>query len=144
MGDTMKSLAELRREARLKRFVSPHKTNLHLPIECGDISVVTPASHLGSNDNLRWFRNNLSDSPIVDVDLHASTSPATSNKVTNLKKAVMKRLLSVNSPPSKTKRRCLKKLNDNDPAANTVIDLAVEMESSIQETTVMIMNNCVD
>ena len=144
-GNTTKSLAELRREARIKRFVSPHKKNSHLPIECEEISVVTPASPLGSNDNSRWYRNNLSANPIVDIDQDASTSPtATSFKVTNLKKAVMKRLLSVNSPPSKTKRLCFRKLNDNDPAANTVIDLAVEMESSIQETTVMVMNNCVD
>ena len=56
----------------------------------------------------------------------------------------MKRLLHVSSPTTANKRKCLKKLIANDFGANTVIDLAVDMGSSIEETKQMIMNNCID
>ena len=58
----MKSLAQMRREARIKRFVSPHKTNSHIPIVCDEVRVVTPIKNLGKSTSSRWYRNSLSDS----------------------------------------------------------------------------------
>ena len=65
-------------------------------------------------------------------------------KATNLKKAVMKQLLDIKSPSSTKKRQRFKKLSKNDAGALTVIDLAIEMDSSIEDTKVMIMNNCLE
>ena len=47
----VKSLAELRREARLKRFVNPHKANSHKTVDVDTISIVTQVTFVGNNDN---------------------------------------------------------------------------------------------
>ena len=141
IGDSEKSLAEMRREARIKRFVSPEKLNSHLSKNEDECSIVTPVSTISPNKNSRWYRNELS---IVPVNPPIATPDAKAQKSANLKKAVMKRLLQVSSPTTTNKRKCLNKLIANDFGANTVIDLAVEMGSSIEETKQMIMNNCID
>ena len=141
IGGSNKSLAELRREARIKRFVSPNKANSHLPKDDAECSIVTPISTMGLNNNSRWYRNDLSNLPINPP---IASPNATQQKSANLKKAVMKRLLHVSSPTTNKKRKCLTKLIENDVGAATVVDLAVEMGSSIKETKQMIMNNCID
>ena len=50
-----KSLAQLRREARLKIFSSPHKTLLYLPLKNDSVSVVTPVKCVGVNTNNCWY-----------------------------------------------------------------------------------------
>ena len=141
IGDKEKSLAELCREARIKRFVSPEKINSHLPKNNNECSIVTPVTTMNATKNSRWYGNELS---IVPVNPSIVTTDTTDGKSDNLKKAVMKRLLHVSSPTTANKRKCLQKLISNDFGANTVIDLAVEMGSSIEETKQMIMNNCID
>ena len=53
MGGSEKSLAELRREARIKRFVPPDKTNSHLPKDGAECSIVMTISTMGSSNNSR-------------------------------------------------------------------------------------------
>ena len=52
----VKSLAEIRCEARVERFVNPHKRESHKTIDNNDVSVVTPNSKIDSNKNNRWYR----------------------------------------------------------------------------------------
>ena len=139
----VKSLAELRREARLKRFVNPHKANSHKTVDVDTISIVTPVKFVGNNDNNRWYRNKLSKVPVsVDsVSSHASSGTAASN----MHKAVMKRLLQNNSSPTTlNKRKCFRKMAAGDNEANTIIDLSLEMGSTVDEVTKMILDNCND
>ena len=139
----VKSLAELRREARLKRFVNPHKANSHKTVDVDTISIVTPVKSVGNNDNNRWYRNKLSKVPIsVDsATSHASFGTAASN----MHKAVMKRLLQNNSSPTTlNKRKCFREMAAGDNEANTIIDLSLEMGSTVDEVTKMILDNCND
>ena len=57
-------------------------------------------------------------------------------------KAVMKRLLSDHSPTSSAKRKCLLKMCDGDNAARTIVNLLVEMGSTVDDAKDMILNNC--
>ena len=57
----IKSLAQMRREAQIKRFLLPHKTNSHIPIVRDEASFVTPVKLLGKSTKSRWYRNSLSD-----------------------------------------------------------------------------------
>ena len=136
----IKSIAEIRREARIKRFQSPHKVNAHLPIR-----KITPQS-VATNDNSRWYRNDLSHTPIDlsdDIKADASVVTAEQNDISqNMHKAVMKRLLCNESPTTPAKRKCLLKMCDGDNAARTIINLAVEMDSTIDEAKEMILKNC--
>ena len=59
----VKLLTEVCKERQTKRFVSPHKESFHLPILCDSVSVVTPIKQ-SHNTNSRWYRNNLSESPL--------------------------------------------------------------------------------
>ena len=86
----------------MKRYVSPTKCNFHLPV--GDtVSTITQFISIGTNDDSRWHRNDLSKTLIEINDDDGTTTPIKNEdatKVKNMHKAVMKRLLNVNSPPS--------------------------------------------
>ena len=145
----IKSIAEIRREARIKRFQSPHKTNSHLPIcvtQDDNSSIVTPAQSVATNNNSRWYRNNLSHSPInVNDEIRAGAAVITidhGKSSDDMHKAVMKRLLSDQSPTSSAKRKCLLKMCDGDNAARTIVNLSVEMGATVDEAKDMILNNC--
>ena len=141
IGGGYKSLTKLRRETRIKRFVLPVKTNSHLPQDDTECSIVTPTPPLGSNNNSRWYMNELISAP---VNPHIKSPAATQSTSANLEKAVMRRLLHVSSPTTNRKRKCLNKLIENDVGAATVINLAVEMGSLIKDAEKMITNNCLD
>ena len=145
----IKSIAEIRREARIKRFQSPHKTNSHLPTcvtQDDDSSIVTPAQSVATNNNSRWYRNNLSHSPIdLSEEIKSAAAVVTIDRDKHsdqMHKAVMKRLLSDQSPTSSAKRKCLLKMCDGDNAARTIINLLVEMGATVDEAKDMIINNC--
>ena len=62
-----------------------------------------------------------------------------------MRKSVMKRLLDTTiSPTSEKKRKCFRKMVQNDEHANTIVDLSIEMGSSMEETTNMLLNNITD
>ena len=109
----VKSLAELRREARLKRFVNPHKANSHKSVDVDTVSIVTPVRSVGGNDNNRWYRNKLPKEPIA---VNSATSQASSGTAaSNMHKAVMKRLLqNYTSPTTLAKRKCFRKMAAGD------------------------------
>ena len=52
----------------------------------------------------------------------------------------MKRLLEVSSPPSAVKILCFNKMVTHDPAENTIIKMAVEMKSDVEDTKRMLLN----
>ena len=142
-----KSLAQLRTEARLKRISSPHKTKSHLPLKSDkdSASVVTPNKCCGPNLNHRWYRNKLTDEPIATEDDANSEASCVSVQSQNMRKLVMKRLLDITiSPTSVKKRKCFKKMVENDEHAKTIIDLSIEMGSSMEETKNMLLNNIAD
>ena len=141
-----KILSKLRREARLKRYISPVKRNLHLPLD-DTVSTFTPSSPIGTNDNNRWYRNDLSKTLIEINNDNGTTTPIKDKddmKVQKTHKSVMKQLLGVNSPPSPKKYHCFKNMNVNDNAAHTIIELSIEMGSTIEDVKNMILNNCAD
>ena len=141
-----KSLAQLRTEARLKRFTSPHKALSHLPLNTDSVSVVTPSKCVGINSNSRWYRNKLSDTPIKDdTDDVITEASGISVEAKSMRKSVMKRLLDETiSPTSDKKRKCFRKMVQNDEHAKTIIDLSIEMSSSMEETKNMMLNNITD
>ena len=139
------SLAEIRREARVKRFVNPHKSESHKGFddnEASVVSVVTPNPKIDNNKNNCGYRNKFSATPIADdkSDVTASTSKPCSK----IHKAVMKRLLDINSPTSASKRKCYRKLAADDNEVLTIINLSIEMDSTVEETKNMIINNYIN
>ena len=141
-----KSLAQLRKENRLPWQKNVNMVNLHLPIENTKSNLLTPTLSSMNSKNSRWHNNKLSATPIdliSDITSESSTKEEEdpSNK---LHKAVMKRLISVDSPPSKKKSICFRKMAKGDIEVKTVIDLATEMNSSVEATTNMVLNNCSD
>ena len=147
-GGEIKSIAEIRREARIKRFQSPYKMNSHLPscVTQDDSSIVTPAQSVATNDNSQWYRNNLSHTPInLNEEIKSAAATVTidyDERSNYMHKAVMKRLLSDQSPTSSAKRKCLLKMYDGDNAARTIINLSVEMGATVDEAKDMVINNC--
>ena len=142
-GD-IKSIAEIRREARVERFESPHKVKSHLPISVtqDETSIITPAQSIATNDNSRWYRNNLCQSPINLSGEIESATVEHDNTSKKMHKAVMKLLLSNSSPTSSVKRKYLLKMCDGDDVARTIVNLSVEMGATVDEAKNMIINNC--
>ena len=65
MGGNIKSLSELRREARLKRFVNTNIVDSHTAINFDAINIDTPIKLSIGNDNNRWYCNKLLNVPAV-------------------------------------------------------------------------------
>ena len=118
-------------------------------------NIVSP---IGSNTNHCWFCGGLHDNHENDDDVNFSmiTAPSMSsnlksvisnntersNAVDCLRKKVIKRLIDVTSPTSESKKNMFKKLAQNKDDTRVVIEMAVEMEASVGDTTKMLMNNC--
>ena len=54
----------------------------------------------------------------------------------------MKRLIDVSSPPDNNKKALLHLLVNNEEITREIIEMAVEMGSSVEDTKRMLMNNC--
>ena len=106
----VKSIAEIRRDARIKRFQSPHKSNSHVPlcVTQDDTSIVTPSLSIGTNNNSCSYGNELSHKPIdLCKDMKAGANVVAIDHTTDsdrMHKAVMKCLLSDISPTSSAKK----------------------------------------
>ena len=73
----------------------------------------------------------------------AAVSQITDNPRSKLKRQVMKRLVDVKlSPTNNDKNIVFRKLVANDEDSQAIVDLAVEMQSSVEETKNMLLNNC--
>ena len=87
----VKSLAELRREARLKCFVKPHKANSHSHSHSIDgVILVSSVRPIGTNNNSRWYCNKLSTEPIVVIENWNDSQVTVVNAASNMHKAFMK------------------------------------------------------
>ena len=57
-----KSMAQIRREARKREHLYSSIANAHLlSVEYEDVNAVTPATRLVKKDNIRWYRNRLTN-----------------------------------------------------------------------------------
>ena len=151
----------MRSKKRKIRQQNIHEAMAALPIEDEDMhhdlngisNVITP---IGKNTNSRYHRNRLHErvlekecdnevSQITDCsNLKSTISDANERKqrIIALCKKVMMRLIDVSSPPDENKKVLLHKLVINEEVTKEIIELAVEMSSSVEDTKHMLMNNC--
>ena len=108
-------------------------------------------SPIGKNDNHRWNRNRLYESNKCDDTENAVVS-ATSvltieaikdSRAESLRKKVIKRLIDVNSPKNESKKMLFKMLVKNEENTRMIIDMAIDMGSSVEDTKKMLINNCI-
>ena len=117
---------------------------------------VTPAP-IGDNTNFRWYNNDLvntdnNNAAIVPSNISISSTANFKSVISNvneresavdtLRKKVIKRLIDVTSFTSDMKQKLFRKLIDNKNDTRTIIEMSVEMESSIEDTKRMLFNNC--
>ena len=116
--------------------------------------VVSP---IGENNNSRWYRNKLYENDICE-DITTPTTITTLSSANpksvitcdieresaceSLRKMVIKRLIDVTSPTSEVKKNLFHKLITNDEHIKTIVEMSVEMESNVEDTKKMLMNNC--
>ena len=100
------------------------------------------------NSNKRWYCNKLSDTPIkdtTDYDDVITKASGVSVEAKHMRNSVMKRLLDKTiSPTLEMKRKCFRKMVENDEHAKTIINLSIEMGSSMEETKHTLLNNITD
>ena len=61
-----------------------------------------------------------------------------------MQEIVMKRMLNVKSLSSQVKKKCFKKMVNEDLEANIIFELSIEMGSTVEETKNMIIKHCTD
>ena len=98
-------------------------------------SVVTPVVSANVSRNKRWYNNKLSATSIdLVLDITSKTLPKLEEDASSkMHKQVMKRLMLTDSPPSKRKMMCFRKMANDDKEAKTTISLTVEMDLSIDQ-----------
>ena len=116
---------------------------------------IESALPIGTNNNSRWNRGDLYRDTKIDDSNNMSTitTSTTANlksvigddverdhAVEALRKKVMKRLIDVTSPPCTSKATLFRNLMKKTEQTSTIIEMAIEMESSIDDTKKMLMN----
>ena len=134
-----KSVAELRRANRKSRFV-PHAIEFsHLPIS-NSAALISPPSI----KNNRFYNNRLCTPEKNDAKPSSNENPSPVGTVSSeskvMKTNVIRRLVSKMSPVTDRKKKCFKKLVEEDQSAMEIIDIAVEAGNSVQDTTDMLLN----
>ena len=131
-----------------KRRVSPDKTFAHLTVRYSNI--VSPSMMMVAIRNKRQYNNNVVHTISGKVTLCTSINSkidvktkSSSKQSSNLKKKAMQCLVGVASPPNEKKKKCFIKLVQNDDCAVTILDMAIEIGSSVENTKDMLMNNCI-
>ena len=115
-------------------------------------------SPIVNNKNERWNRNNLQYKSYVEEDNNLSiitlnsnnsnlksvisNDQERSNAVDALGKRVIKRLIDVTSPSTESKQNMFRKLARDQEDTCVIVEMAVEMEASVDDTTKMLINNC--
>ena len=118
-------------------------------------NVVSP---IINNNDSRWYRNNLqyksyaeednnlsivtSSSNVSNLKSVISNDNERSNAVDALRKRVIKRLIDVTSPSTESKQNMFRKLARDEEDTRVIVEMAIEMEASVDDTTKMLMNNC--
>ena len=114
---------------------------------------------IGTNDNSRYYRNRLYENKDVDtldniVSTTSTSSLGNQNSVISsetvktaaidaLRKKVIKRLIDISSPTNHKKQKLFQQLVKNEDNTRIIIEMSVEMGSSVDDTKMMLMNNCV-
>ena len=108
------------------------------------ISVITP--NTPNRPNSRWFRNDLIEpNPLLQTPEREVSSVGTDDITPRSahKKRVMRRLVDCKiSPSNDAKKKLFRKLVANDVKSLAIIECAIDMESSVEETKEMLLNNC--
>lgn len=60
-----------------------------------------------------------------------------------LRKKVIKRLIDISSPTNQKKQNLFQQLVKNEDNTRIIIEMSVEMGSSVDDTKMMLMNDCV-
>ena len=118
-------------------------------------------SPIGKNDNSRWNRNRLYQTKSEDTqDNHNLVSTVLASSACNtdsvltieaikdspadsLRKKVIQRLIGVNSPKNENKKKLFNMLVKNEDNTKVIIDMALDMGSSVEDTKKMLINNCI-
>ena len=163
-----RSAAQLRRQKVKRRKIDPNKECAALPImgsqdfdENHHAMVVSSSnlvSPIGDNKNERWYRNKLQHKSYAEEDNNISIITSNtnnsnlksvisndierSNAVDALRKRVIKRLIDVTSPSTIPKQNMFRKLARDQDDTRVIVEMAVEMEASVEDTTKMLMDNC--
>ena len=103
-----KSLNDLRRARHDEGGRKAAKLKSHLPHNASPSNVVTPMATPILPNNRRWYNNKLSAIPVDMVsEITSETVQKSGNDASSeMHKEVMKRLLSIDSPPS-SKKNCV-------------------------------------
>ena len=150
------SIAQLRKQRRKTRQPNIYESMAALPA-CSEMqaiaNIITPC---GKNNNSRKYRNQLHhglndsqcDNELSTITESSNLKSVISNEddrqqvVNALRKKVMKRLIDVASPTDDNKKALLHLLVTNDAMTKEIVEMAVEMGSSVEDTKRMLMNNC--
>jgi len=107
-------------------------------------------SPIGKNNNSRWNRNRLyevksedPDNAVVSASSVLTIEANKENQAESLRKKVIKRLIDVNSPKNENKKLLFKMLVKNEENTKMVIEMAIDMGSSVEDTKIMLFNNCI-
>ena len=155
-----RSVAQIRRAKRQRRLENQAKLTAAQPLDHTNFMRQLKSTHdlepiinspIGKNDNLRWNNNRLyeateakndnaivSTSSVLTIEGVAQEQPAES-----LRKKVIQQLINVQSPKNECKKRLFQMLVKNEDNIKMIIDMAIEMGSSVEDTVTMLMNNCV-
>ena len=165
------SAAQLRKQKVNRRKINDNIATAHMPLVqynnfnehqhamiCSSGKMVTPTpAPIGEHTNFRWYNNSLCKTEdtveaIVPSNISISSKANLKSVISNvteresaveiLRKKVIKRLIDVTSPTSTKKQKLFQKLNNNQSDIKTIIEMSVEMESSIEDTKRMLFNNC--
>ena len=163
-----KSASQLRRqkikkrkinnEKRLAAYPNPRSKDFDLnrhAMVVKNSNVVSPI--INNNDN-RWYRNKLeyksyaeednnlsivtSGSNVSNLKSVISNDNERSNAVDALRKRVIRRLIDVTSPSTESKQNMFRKLARDEEDTRVILEMAIEMEACVDDTTKMLMNNC--
>ena len=124
--------------------MTPLKNNAIVVAPVSSSSSVVLSNLVDLTKTKRFYNNNLARSTINLVDEINTPSSPVHVKSEKMRKDVMKRLLSAESPTSPCKRSCFRKLAARDKETTTIINLAVEMGACVNEAKDMALNHCKD
>ena len=150
------SIAQLQKQRRKTRQPNIYESMAALPASSEMRAIAKIITPSGKNNNSRKYRNRLHhglngeqcDNEISTITESSNLKSVISNEderkhvVNTLRKKVMKRLIDVASPTDDNKKALLHLLVTNDAMTKEIVEMAVEMGSSVEDTKRMLMNNC--
>ena len=151
IGETMLELHVIA-TAALPMIEKKEFNEVQHTITCSD-NIVSP---IGENTNCWWYNNDLhKNEDVVPYKTSSTISSFSRDNIKSvissdnereqsiqvLRKRLIKCLIDVTSPTSEMKQSLFRKLIANNEDTNTIIEMSIDMESSIEDTTCMLMNN---